>query len=253
VTPIGEAELQAYTDNRLPDECRRAVEAWLDSHPDDAARIAAYRVLGEQLRAAYAPVLEERVPAELLAVLHAKKPKRRWRLPAAIAAGCALMALGAWQISEHAPHYLPGNPAVEMVRRASLAHAVYAPEVNHPVEARSRDQLLQWLSERLQMKVQAPSLEAAGLAFIGGRLLPGERAPAALLMYEGANGQRVTLYWGPEFRRERETGLVHARADNGTRLYYWLDDECAYAIASAELDEKELLRIAKIAYAQLEK
>jgi len=239
VTPIGEAELQAYTDNRLPDERRRVVEAWLASHPDDAARIAAYRVLGEQWRAAYAPVIVRR--------------KRRWRVPAAIAAGCAIMALGAWQVSEHAPHYLPGNPAVEMVRRASLAHAVYAPEVNHPVEARSRDELLQWLSERLQMKVQAPSLEAAGLAFIGGRLLPGERAPAALLMYEGANGQRVTLYWGPEFRRERETGLVHARADNGTRIYYWLDDGCAYAIASAELDEKELLRIAKMAYAQLEK
>ena len=239
MTPIGEAELQAYTDNRLPGERRRVVEAWLASHPDDAARIAAYRMLGEQWRAAYAPVIARR--------------KRRWRLPAAIAAGCALVALGAWQVSEHAPHYLPGNPAVEMLRRASLAHAVYAPEVNHPVEARSRDELLQWLSERLQMKVQAPSLEAAGLAFIGGRLLPGERAPAALLMYEGANGQRVTLYWGPEFRRERETGLVHARADNGTRIYYWLDDGCAYAIASAELGEKELLRIAKMAYAQLEK
>src|SRR5258708_18640731 len=132
-----------------------------------------------------------------------------------------------------------------MVRRASLAHAVYAPEVSHRVEARSRDELLQWLSERLQMKVQAPSVEAAGLAFIGGRLLPGERAPAALLMYEAANGQRVTLYWGPEFRRERETGLVHARADNGTRLYYWLHDECAYPIPSAGLRGKELLRIAK--------
>src|SRR5260221_613431 len=88
-TPIGEAELQAYTDNRLPDERRRVVEAWLASHPDDAARIAAYRVLGEQWRAAYAPVIVRR--------------KRRWRVPAAIAAGCAIMALGAWQGSEHAP------------------------------------------------------------------------------------------------------------------------------------------------------
>jgi anti-sigma factor RsiW len=248
VTPIGEAELQVYTDGRLEDDRRRAVEAWLASHPADAARITAYRALGEQWRAAYAPVLEESVPARLRL-----KRKRRWRLPAALAAGCAIMAISAWQVFEHAPHYLPGNPATEMLRRASLAHAVYAPEVNHPVEASGRDELLQWLSERLQMKVQAPSLEAAGLAFIGGRLLPGERAPAALLMYEGRNGQRVTLYWGPEFRRERETGLVHARADNGTRIYYWLDDECAYAIASAELDDRELLRIAKMAYAQLEK
>src|SRR5258708_10301853 len=150
------------------------------------ARIAADRVRGGHWGAAEAPVIVRR--------------KRRWRLPAAIAAGCAIMALSAWQVSEHAPHYLPGNPAVEMVRRASLAHAVYAPEVNHPVEATSRDELLQWLSERLQMKVRAPSLEAAGLAFIGGRLLPGERAPAALLMYEESNGQRAKPYSGPECR-----------------------------------------------------
>jgi len=248
VTPVGEAELHAYTDDRLGEERRRAVEAWLAIHPDDASRVAAYRTLGEQWRAAYAAVLDEPVPAQLRL-----QTKRRWRLPAAIAASVAL-ALGAWQLFDHAPHYLPGNAATEVVRRAALAHAVYAPEVNHPVEAASsRDELLQWLSARLQMKVQAPNLEAAGLAFIGGRLLPGERAPAALLMYEGANGERLTLYWAPEFRRERETGLVHARADNGMRLYYWLDDECAYAIASAELGDKELLRIAKIAYAQLEK
>ena len=249
MTPIGEAQLQAYTDDRLADERHHAVEAWLAAHPDDAARITAYRNLAEQWRAAYAAVLDEPVPQELL-----PRRKRRWRLPAAMAAGLVVVASGAWQLFEQAPHYLPGNAATKMVRRAALAHAAYAPEVNHPVEAMGgKDELLQWLSERLQMKVQAPSLEAAGLAFIGGRLLPGERAPAALLMYEGASGQRVTLYWAPEFRRERETGLVLARADNGTRLYYWLDDECAYAIASAELGDKELLRIAKIAYAQLEK
>jgi anti-sigma factor RsiW len=37
------------------------------------------------------------------------------------------------------------------------------------------------------------------------------------------------------------------------RLYYWIDPECGYAVASAELGEPELLRLARIVYEQLEK
>jgi anti-sigma factor RsiW len=37
------------------------------------------------------------------------------------------------------------------------------------------------------------------------------------------------------------------------RVYYWLDDECGYAVTSADLGEKELFRGAVMAYAQLEK
>src|SRR5207244_3254201 len=164
-----------YPAARRCDERHHAVEASLAAHPDDAPRITAYRNLAEQWRAAYAPLLDEPVPPELL-----PRRKRRWRLPAAMAAGLMVVAIGAWQLFEQAPHYLPGTAATEMVRRAALAHAVYAPEVNHPVEAASgKDELLQWLSERLQMKVQAPGLEAAGHAFIGGPRLARERPPAA--------------------------------------------------------------------------
>ena len=129
----------------------------------------------------------------------------------------------------------------------------YAAEVQHPVEPRARGELLDWLSERLRMKVQAPELHAAGLAFLGGRLLPGDAAAAALLMYEGQSGQRVTLYWGPEFRQARETGLLYASGERGMRVYYWLDDECGYALASAELSQEELHAVAKMAHEQLEK
>ena len=92
-----------------------------------------------------------------------------------------------------------------------------------------------------------------GLTFIGGRLLPGERSPAALLMYEAQSGRRITLYWGPEFRSEHETPLRYVRADNGTRVYYWIDEECGYAIASADLSKNELLVVAAMAYSRLEK
>ena len=37
------------------------------------------------------------------------------------------------------------------------------------------------------------------------------------------------------------------------RVYYWLDDECGYAVASAELSRGELHALAQMAHEQLEK
>ncbi|MGB6467713.1 MAG: anti-sigma factor, partial [Xanthobacteraceae bacterium] len=40
---IGEDELNAYVDGELPADRRMAVEAWLATHPDDAAKVGAWR------------------------------------------------------------------------------------------------------------------------------------------------------------------------------------------------------------------
>ena len=40
---ISEDELHAYVDGELPADRRGAVEAWLASHAEDAARVAAWR------------------------------------------------------------------------------------------------------------------------------------------------------------------------------------------------------------------
>ena len=250
--PVAEDEIHGYVDGQLDDARHLAVRDWLAAHPEDAARVADYRTLGERWREAYAPVLHEPVPAVLLAVLKSRRVVRPRVWAAAAGIVVTLVALAAWLLVE--PHHLPGA-AAEMVERAAIAHAVYAAEVRHPVDsgAQTKEELLAWLSQRLRMKIEAPKLEAAGFSFIGGRLLPGESAPAAMLMYEGTDGQRVTLYWGPEFRQERETGLRYVHNANGARVYYWLDDECGYAIASSDLGQRQLRRVALLAYTQLEK
>jgi anti-sigma factor RsiW len=244
---LAEPDLHAYIDGRLDAARGRALESWLAAHPDDAARAAAYRLLGERWRAAYAPVLDEPIPAALVYALQGKPACGHPIVPAVVAVAAGILIALAVSL------YLAPSPSPEIVHRAAMAHAVYAAEVQHPVEARAHDELLDWLSERLHMKVRAPDLQAAGFAFLGGRLLPGDAAAAALLMYEGQNGQRVTLYWGPEFRQARETGLVYAPGERGMRVYYWLDDDCGYAVASAELSQQELLAVALIAHEQLEK
>src|SRR5919201_1726155 len=98
---IVEAEVQAYVDGRLDERRCAVVEHWLDAHADEASRVAAYRRLGEQWRAAYAPVLDEPVPASLLAALPAAAP--RWPVLAqaeAIAAVLIVTALAVWQLAE---------------------------------------------------------------------------------------------------------------------------------------------------------
>ena len=55
-TPVTEDELHVYVDGELPADRREAVEAWLASHPEDAARVAAWRAQAEAIRARYGAV-----------------------------------------------------------------------------------------------------------------------------------------------------------------------------------------------------
>jgi anti-sigma factor RsiW len=249
---VSEADLQAYVDGRLSAERRAAVEAWLEAHPDDASRVAAYRVLGEQCRAMYAPVLAEPVPAELLSARKRERSAgRRLATVAALAATLAVAALGVWQIGQELPL---GQKTLEIAERASVAHALYAAEPSQVFAAHGdKAKILAWLSSRLAMRVEAPDLDAIGLVFVGGELVPGGTAPAAVLLYKRTDGAHVTFFWAPEFRQARESGVRYGGSARGARVYYWLDDECGYAIASAELGQKELLSVALMAYGQLER
>ena len=165
----------------------------------------------------------------------------------ALALGVALGVLAVWMLRDP-----PG--AAEMVREAAVAHAVYSPEMRHPVEVGAADKayLQTWFSTRLGMKVEVPDLEPAGLSLVGGRLLPGKSRPVAMLMYQARDGRRASLHWVPDFARSRETALLYAQEHN-VRVFYWLDHECGYALASHDIGKEELGRIAATAYELLEK
>jgi anti-sigma factor RsiW len=255
-TRVTEAEIQAYADGVLPEERRAAVEAYLAAQPEDAESVEIYRRLRENLRAVYDPVLSEPLPRRFEHVPRPPAPRPRFGLAAALlAAGVAAGVVASWQV--HLWHTSPVRSAdvgARMVHRAALVHATYAPEVRHPVEVGADQQahLVAWLSKRLGMKVTAPNFDAAGMSLIGGRLLPGETRPAAWLMYETRDGRRATLYWDPDAIREGKVNLRFAR-DSNVAVFYWIDDECGYALASADLSHDELRRIAVMAYDQLEK
>ena len=251
---VSETEIQAWADGRLEASRRSEVEAWLAAHPEEAERAAAYRSLNEELRAHYDPVLQESVPPRLERTARRDARAPVLAMAAAWAAlGIAVGAVGGWQLHAlQAPVPMAQPEAPVIARRAALAHATYAPEVRHPVEvgADQEQHLVAWLSKRLGRDVRAPQLDAEGMALVGGRLLPGETGPVAQFMYQCARGRRVTLYVRTEAPDHRETAFRYAR-ENNVRVFYWIDRTFGYALSSADLDRDELLKLANVAYRQL--
>ncbi len=64
-SPVTEDELHAYVDGALPADRLAAVEAWLASHPEDAARVATWRSQVEAIHAHYSGLAKEPIPERL--------------------------------------------------------------------------------------------------------------------------------------------------------------------------------------------
>ncbi|MNN70883.1 hypothetical protein D3C81_1867720 [compost metagenome] len=142
---------------------------------------------------------------------------------------------------------------MSLARSAAIAHAVYTPEVRHPVEvgAEQEAHLVQWLSKRLGTKLQPPALSPLGYHLIGGRLLPGDGdGPVAQFMYEDGGGKRLTLYVAKERAGRQETAFRYTQ-EQDLSVFYWIDGQLGYAL-SANLPKPELSKIASAVYAQLE-
>ena len=245
-----EAELHAYVDGRLPEGRQADVEAYLAAHPDEAARLAAYRKQSEQLREVFAPVLGEPVP-QRLALSFVPRRSRLVRIAGALAWIAVGVAAG-WQLQTFFAPRTVVSAEIPIARRAAVAHTTYSPEVRHPVEvgADQESHLVAWLSKRLNAKVRAPNLETAGYSLVGGRLLPGETGPVAQFMYQCKQGTRVTLYMRTEKPEHEEKAFRYSDQGN-VRVFYWIDRTFAYAVSSADINKDTLFKVANTVYAQL--
>ena len=256
---ISEAQLHALADGVLPEEQRPAVDAHLRAHPQDAARVDAWREQNRQLRALFNPVQEEAVPRHLLQAAAPPAANRGWYRPAMQAAAAVVLVVaggaGGWLLrgGDGGNSVTASAGPISLARSAAIAHAVYTPEVRHPVEvgAEQEAHLVQWLSKRLGTQLQPPVLSPLGYQLIGGRLLPGDGdGPVAQFMYEDGGGKRLTLYVAKERAGRQETAFRYTQ-EKDLGVFYWIDGRLGYAL-SANLPKKELSKIADAVYAQLE-
>lgn len=249
-TPISEEDLHAYADNRLDASRLTQVEAWLAAHPEQRDMIETWRKQSGQLHRTYDFVLDLPIPPRLMPAANAAHGFQ-WRRVAAVAwlligglAGYLIRGGGEPQLAS--PLAREGLP-----RMAAVAHAVYTPEVRHPVEvgADQEAHLIAWLSKRLGAALSVPRLDEAGFHLVGGRLLPGEAREVAQFMYEDAQRQRLTLYIQPNAAKAQETSFRHAREDD-IDVFYWIDGQFGYAL-SGNVGREEMLRLATLVYRQI--
>ncbi len=246
---IDEDRLQAYLDGELSAEARGEVEQAAADDPALAARIARDRAILEALREAWEPVRREPVPARLLL---AAGP-RRWPVWGRAAAAAALLAAGTllgWQIADRRAEHRLAAPR-PVILEAAGAHAVYLPEVRHPVEVPAAESahLNRWLSKRLGHSLEAPDLRRLGLTLVGGRLLPDAGRPAAQFMYETRAGERVTIYCRTVEGALEPTAL-HFAADRGFEVVWWDEDHMSYAV-TGRLPRERMTAVAMAVQAQL--
>ena len=259
---VSENDLHAFVDGQLSPEQTAVVEAALARDPGLAARAAEFRAQSASLRDALDPVLAEPIPERLLAAAAPAAssdpgPMRRWGAPALAAAATLVLGVGLGWFGRDAMIERGGTPTT-FARSAAFAHALYAADARRPVEvwAAEEKSLVTWLTKRLGFKVHAPDLNGLGYALVGGRLVAGNEFPTALFMYENSDKERLSLQVRKQSARVPtgaarggDTAFRYA-VENGVGVFYWIDDDCGYAI-SGTLDRPQLLKIAHVVYGQL--
>jgi len=254
--PVTEDELHAYVDGELPADRREAVAAWLAAHPSEAALVAAWRAQAEAIRARYGAVVNEPLPQRLTLERLTRSGRsfasHYWLSMAGAAAIVAFLIGGAvgWLAHGAAVARSAGFDAI--TADALDAYKLYVVEVRHPVEVpgSERAHMTQWLTKRVGYEQRIPDLQSIGLKLVGGRLLPGPTgSAAAFYMYEGASGERFTIYSAPA--SSPESALRYKKGDHFA-AFYWVDDKHAYVV-SGPADREQLEKVAKSAYEQLDK
>jgi anti-sigma factor RsiW len=243
---VTEHELHAYVDDRLDAAVRREVESHLAEHAEDTARVQAYREQNAAFRAAFDPVLDEPVPERLRRIDASRRSAR-----IAVAAGWLAVGVAVGWFAHALVGVRSGPVPQSLARQAAIAHAVYSPEIRHPVEVGAADQehLVNWLSKRLGAKLKAPLLAAEGFELVGGRLLPGPGGAVAQFMYQDAKGKRLTLYVSRVEGTQRDTAFRFSQEDK-VAVFYWIDGPFGYAL-SGEFAKPQLLEVANSVYKQL--
>ena len=272
-------QINALVDGRLPADQQAETLARLAGDVDARETLHAWQAQREALRGLHGPLLNEAIPETLLAAARRGQRGQQqldqwWRWGGMAAAVMLAFGVG-WlshgelggQTAQKMAAAEPTRSAQAFIHQASLAYAVYSPEVRHPVEvtAAQQDHLVQWLSKRLDKPLKVPVLTSRGYELVGGRLLPGEGGARAQFMFQNPSGSRVTLYLGavdkiPAASRPAASGAApkvsgaetafRYSTDGPVPSFYWVDQGFGYALSGA-VSQAELMQLAELVYQQL--
>lgn len=242
--PVTEAELHAFVDGALDPADTERVSAWLREHEEDARSVRAWREDVTLLRAAYADVAVPSVP-----LAQTRAPRRlSWAAAASVAVIAFGLGTGAGYLS--ADRTTSGKALPPWAGASVSAHKVYVSEVRHPVEvpATEREHLVGWLSKRMDAVIKVPDLSEEGLRLLGGRLLPYEGMPSAMLMYEDEAGNRFSVF-AVRSGGAPETAF-RVWEQGGVSAVYWIDGALGYILVG-DSDRRRLIELAHAVHQSL--
>ncbi|PLP61337.1 anti-sigma factor [Mesorhizobium loti] len=248
-----ERDIHLALDGELPDEERAAFDMWLEANPEMKARSNRFSADREALRFAMAGILDEPVPARFTTLVagdgRPRLPQRsRWWQAAAAAVLLAIGGTGGYVAGTRGIG-VEDVSADRFAEEAVAAYVVYAAEKRHAVEVPASDEehMRNWLSARIGLRLVTPDLTADGFQLIGGRLLPAGTGKAAMLLYEDAEGNRISLFVTSESGSYAKGTYTEK---NGPTAVYWLDKGYGCAVVGA-LPQERLAVVARNAYRQL--
>jgi anti-sigma factor RsiW len=243
--PISEDDVHAYADGQLDLAQTTQVETWLASYPEYREKVSEWRAQSAQLHGTYDVVLNEPIPPRLMPPANQSVwfAARRFAAVAWLILGTAIGFFLRGEI-------VSAPVTASLPRLAAVAHAVYAPEVRHPVEvgADQEAHLIAWLSKRLGTPLKPPRLDEVGYQLVGGRLLSSDQGEVAQFMYENARKSRLTLYVQPQAKTAVQPGFRYAN-EKGIDVFYWMEGQFGYALAG-NTGRDDMLKLANIVYQQ---
>lgn len=233
--PITEDDLHAYVDAALDDARAVEVSAYLEAHPDIAARIRNYGAHRLGLRAALDPIVREPVPTRLnLAHMIEAKQARRpalWRMAAA--ATVLLVAGGSAGWILHGFYQPPSEGILALAHEASGSYGVYASDKERPVELRADNstELVDWATKSMGHRPVLPDLSNSGYRLMGGRIVPTPHGSALMLMYDDDRGTRLVMLTRPMLVDQNKPMAPHS--EGKVSGWSWAAGGMGYSLVGA--------------------
>lgn len=243
---IHELDLLAYADGLLDMDPgrKREVEAYLQKHPKEAARVRDYADQNDAIRRLYGPLLAEPVPERLQATLDQRPGTTMGYIAlTAIAAGLLLAAgfIG-WMVGKSGqPATWPVQAFVEQAMTTHLRPHL-ASGSGTDVAEEGVTQPLNWLSQHTARQLQPPDLSQQGFSLVDKRLITADGPETAQVTYAAPSGERLSLFL--RTRWQEEASQIHFAEDEDVTMVYWFDGSLVYALVG-QLDRQEMLAVVK--------
>jgi anti-sigma factor RsiW len=218
--PVSEFELEAYIDGQLDHARKMAVEDYLASNGQSAARVMA------DLRAMNALRLlaqeSQPMPARLVdaaASLRTRLRRRRWRLPAFAGLAVAATIAGVMVLptpTDRTPIYVA---EALMAHQTSIMRAGMASQLESP--AFDAEEIMR------STNIRIPKLPA-GWSIADVQLFPSDEGPALQMVVNMPNGERLSLFAVRSATRVAANPVAVKRG--GTAIAYWYREGTSYAL-----------------------